>query len=207
MGEISRGDNISTKIKSSRVKIEIGEASSTFWKIEIGEASLTFWKIESKIGEASPIDLAHICHGVKVRNEWLRSAKCTLLCVRQCPKRFMQLLTTKIYLLRWSFKKLWIWFFSIKIARIWIIRYSNEICHLIFDVNDDFQICNQRKVVRGKRETRQKIDSNFGFWRRLEDSLDPKTILWCKNVVERFFAFVVAAKFPACVHVGIVSWR
>ena len=125
----------------------------------------------------------------------------------ECPKRFMQLLTTKIYLLRWSFKKLWIWFFSIKIARIWIIRYSNEICHLIFDVNDDFQICNQRKVVRGKRETRQKIDSNFGFWRRLEDSLDPKTILWCKNVVERFFAFVVAAKFPACVHVGIVSWR
>ena len=29
------GDNISTKIESSRVEIEIGEASSTFWKIEI----------------------------------------------------------------------------------------------------------------------------------------------------------------------------
>ena len=49
------GDNISTKIESSRVEIEIGEASSTFWKIEI------------KIGEASPIDLAH------TRNDWRTS--------------------------------------------------------------------------------------------------------------------------------------
>ena len=49
------GDNISTKIESSQVEIEIGEASSTFWKIEIeiGEASSTFWKIEIEIGEAS----------------------------------------------------------------------------------------------------------------------------------------------------------
>ena len=76
MAEISRGDNITTKIESSQVEIEIGEASSTFWKIEIknweasstfwkieieiGEASSTFWKIEIEIGEASPIDLAHI---------------------------------------------------------------------------------------------------------------------------------------------------
>ena len=41
------GDNISTKIESSRV--EIGEASSTFWKIEIGEASPIDLEIEIDI--------------------------------------------------------------------------------------------------------------------------------------------------------------
>ena len=57
------GDNISTKIGSGRVEIEIGEASPIFWQIGIGigigEASPIFWQIGIEIGEASPILLAH----------------------------------------------------------------------------------------------------------------------------------------------------
>ena len=51
------GDNISTKIGSGRVEIEIGEASPTFWKIEIeiGEASPTFKISEAIRGKSRPI--------------------------------------------------------------------------------------------------------------------------------------------------------
>ena len=49
------GDNISTKIESGRVEIEIGEASPTFWKIEIGEASPTFKISEAIRGKSRPI--------------------------------------------------------------------------------------------------------------------------------------------------------
>ena len=48
------GDKVPTKIGSVRVKIEIGEASPTFWpiRIGIGEGNPTFWNFESIRGES-----------------------------------------------------------------------------------------------------------------------------------------------------------